>query len=223
MLLLDYSLILGTVGISLYGISRISIPAPKPLGDLDLIIGHDNSIFRRPISVDLGVFPSLSISGISNCGKSKMVQYILSNTTLPITLVNAYEEDYIGIKCNRVTLDETEEYLDRLLAKRTSKRILVVFDECLTIMNNKNLAKKMHTLLTKNRHNRVYIICIFQELNKTLVPFKSLFTARISMRMIQNSDVMSSLGTTIENYKPLQNREFILLSDNIYYGRTYDI
>lgn len=222
-MLIDYGLIVGTIGIVTYGISKIHLPAPKLRGDLDLIIGHDNSIFRRPISVDLGVFPSLSISGISNCGKSKMVEYILTHTSLPITLVNAYDEDYKDIKCNRISLDETEDYLDRLLTKRTSKRILVVFDECLTIVNNKTLAKKLHTLLTKNRHNRVYILCVFQELNKTLVPFKSLFTARISMRMIQNSDVMSSLGTTIENYRPLQNREFILLSDNIYYGRTYDI
>lgn len=222
-MLIDVGLILGTIGIVTYGISKINIPAPKLRGDLDLIIGQDNTIWKKPIYLDLSVFPSLSISGISNCGKSKMVEYILTHTDLPITLVNAYEDDYKGIKCNRVTLDETEDYLNRLLAKRTSKRILVVFDECLTIVNNKTLAKKLHTLLTKNRHNRVYIICIFQELNKTIVPFKSLFTARISMRMIQNSDVMSSLGTTIENYRPLQNREFILLSDNIYYGRTYDI
>lgn len=222
-MLLDVALKLGIAGILGYGVSRITLPTPKPRGDLDLIIGHDTTIWKRPIKIDLNVFPSLSISGISNCGKSKMVEYILKHTNLPITLVNSYEDDYKGIKCNRVTLDETEDYLDRLLTKRTSKRILVVFDECLTIVNNKTLAKKLHTLLTKNRHNRVYIICVFQELNKTLVPFKSLFTARITMRMIQTSDVMASLGTTIENYRPLQNREFLLLSDDIYRGKTYDI
>ena len=43
------------------------------------------------------------------------------------------------------------------------------------------------------------------------------------MRAIQVSDINSALGTTIEDYKPLKNREFILLSDDIYWGKTYDV
>ena len=69
----------------------------------------------------------------------------------------------------------------------------------------------------------LYIICIFQELNKTVVPFKSLFTARVVLRQIQQSDVNSALGTTLEEYKPLKNREFILLSDDVYSGKTYSV
>ena len=69
----------------------------------------------------------------------------------------------------------------------------------------------------------LYVICIFQELNKNVVAFKSLFTARVVLRQIQKSDVDSALGTTLEEYKPLKNREFILLSDDIYEGRTYSV
>ena len=69
----------------------------------------------------------------------------------------------------------------------------------------------------------LYVICIFQELNKTIVPFKSLFTARVVLRQIQKTDIDSALGTTLEEYKPLKNREFILLSDDIYKGITYSV
>ena len=193
--------------------------------DKTLILGYTGLLIKRPVTLDLKVFPSLSITGISNCGKSKLVQYLMQNNHMDKVLINAYADDFKGVKCRRIIdIEKIERFLDYLLEERNSNTsLLVVFDECLTLMSYKNIAKKLHTLLTKNRHKQIYIICIFQELNKTVVPFKSLFTARLVMRQIQASDVNSALGTTLEEYKPLQNREFILLSDNLYKGRTYNV
>ena len=229
MLLIDVALFSSTVAIVSYEIVRakdklIEILRKDPvISEYDLVLGYKESFLKRvPITLDLKIFPSLSISGISNSGKSKLTEYILKHTNLEKVLVNSYKEDYKGIKCKKVTLENTEKFLDLLLEGKLRNK-LIVFDECLTILSSKNCAKKLHTLLTKNRHLNLYIICIFQELNKSIVPFKSLFTSRLTMRMIQKSDVESSLGISLEEYKVLQNREFILLSDDIYFGKTYDI
>lgn len=210
-----------------YGISEIEFKKKRNVikedCDTKFILGYDNK--GNDIFWDIKVHPSISITGISNCGKSYLVTYLLQHANMPITLCNAYTEDFTGIDCKRIEdIGEIESYLDYLLnEKDNSEPLLVVFDEMLTLMTYKNIAKKIHTLLTKNRHKKIYVLGIFQELNKSLVPFKSLFTARLVMRQIQKSDIESALGITIEDYKPLQNREFILLSDDIYYGKTYDV
>ena len=189
-----------------------------------ITLGHSYGIFKKPIKLDLGVFPSISITGISNSGKSKMVEYLMLNTNIKKVLLNAYKYDFKGVNCERiVNVEDIEKFLEWALEGKNNEPLLLVFDECLTLMSYKSIAKKLHILLTKNRHMDIYVICIFQELNKTIVPFKSLFTARVVLRQIQQSDVSSALGTTLEDYKPLKNREFILLSDDIYYGKTYDL
>lgn len=190
----------------------------------NIVLGHSKTLSRRNITLNLKMFPSLSITGISGSGKSKMVQYILRHTSLKILLINAYKDDYGNLNCLRINdIIEIEAFLDEALEGNNKEPMLVVFDECLTLLSYKNISKKLHTLLTKNRHMDLYVICIFQELNKSIVAFKSLFTARVVLRQIQQSDVNSALGTTLEEYKPLKNREFILLADDIYEGKTYSV
>ena len=190
----------------------------------NIVLGHSKTLSRKNITLDLRMFPSLSITGISGSGKSKMVEYILKHTSLKILLINAYKDDYSDLECSRINnITEIEAFLDKALEGNNKEPLLVVFDECLSLLSYKNISKKLHTLLTKNRHIDLYIICIFQELNKTIVPFKSLFTARVVLRQIQQSDVNSALGTTLESPKTLKNREFILLSDDIYEGITYSV
>lgn len=190
----------------------------------NIVLGHSKTLSRKNITLDLRMFPSLSITGISGSGKSKMVEYILKHTSLKILLINAYKDDYSDLECYRINnITEIEAFLDKALEGLNKEPMLVVFDECLTLLSYKGILKKLHTLLTKNRHMNLYVVCIFQELNKTIVPFKSLFTARVVLRQIQQSDINSALGTTLEEYKPLKNREFILLSDDIYKGKTYSV
>lgn len=188
----------------------------------NIVLGYSRTLSKKDITLNLKIFPSLSITGISGSGKTKMVEYILKHTSLRIVLINAYKDDYSDLECSRINnITEIETFLDKALDDLNKEPLLVVFDECLTLLSYKNVSKKLHTLLTKNRHMDLYVICIFQELNKSIVAFKSLFTARVVLRQIQQSDVNSALGTTLEEYKLLKNREFILLSDDIYEGKTY--
>lgn len=188
----------------------------------NIVLGHSKTLSKRNITLNLKMFPSLSITGISGSGKTKMVEYILKHTSLKTLLINAYKDDYSDLECCRINnIAEIETFLDKALEGNNEEPLLMVFDECLTLLSYKNISKKLHTLLTKNRHMDLYVICIFQELNKSIVAFKSLFTARVVLRQIQKTDIDSALGTTLEEYKPLKNREFILLSDDIYEGKTY--
>lgn len=190
--------------------------------DTTAILGYSGLLVKQPIKLDFKQFPSLSISGVTNSGKSCLVTNLINSTKLDTILVNAYAEDYKSCDCIRVSLEDVNKLLDNCLADKIHNK-LIVFDECLTLISNKDIAKKLHLLLTKNRHMNLYIVCIFQELNKYNCSFKSLFASRCAMRHLQKSDTMSSLGTTIEDYSPLKNRQFILISDNIYQGVTYDL
>ena len=190
-----------------------------------LTVGY-SGIFKKPITINLKKFPSLSITGISGTGKTCLITGALMKNKADKVLLNAYGDDFKGIHFKkRITdIEEIERYLDYLLEiDRLDRFTIVVIDEALSLTVYKKINDKIKILLTKNRHKNCAIILLFQELNKTLVPYKTLFTARIAMRMIQQSDYQSALGTTTENGIKLQNREFILLSDDIYYGKTYDI
>lgn len=196
-----------------------------PLKDTEIILGANKEYRNKAIAIDLKEFPSMSITGITKSGKTKMAEYILKNTKMSKVLINAYYDDFSSVYCKRIIeIEDIEKYLDYLLlVKKFDKPLLVVLDETLSLLSYKSISKKIHLLLTKNRHKNLYIICLFQELNKYNCPFKSLFASRVAMRSIQTSDIISSLGTSLEEYPRLKNREFILLSDNIYFGKTFDI
>lgn len=232
-------LTLSLVGITAIGIKQIaddikdyihySNTADDDVGtelkETEIVLGSNKNRSNH-ITLDFKQFPSLSITGITNSGKSKMTEYILKNTKMTKVLINAYDDDFSGVYIKKRITDytEIEKYLDYLLdIKKFDEPLLLVIDETLSLITNKNIAKKLQILLTKNRHKNLYIICLFQELNKYNCSFKSLFASRVAMRSIQNSDIISSLGTSLEQYPKLKNRDFILLSDDIYFGRTYDI
>ena len=229
-MLIDYGLI-GAVGLLIYSVSEaiISPAIGRRISYNDnkvLVVGYEKGLFKKPITIDLKKFPSLSITGISGTGKTCLITGALMKNKADKILLNAYEDDFKGIYFKkRITdIEEIERYLDYLLEiDRLDRFTIVVIDEALSLTVYKKINEKIKILLTKNRHKNCAIILLFQELNTTLVPYKTLFTARIAMRMIQQSDYQSALGTTTENGIKLQNREFILLSDNLYYGKTYDI
>lgn len=230
MLLLDYGLLTG-VGVLLYEladryISNAIISYNRSCNDETLLTVGCSGILKKPITIDMRKFPSLSVTGISGTGKTSLITGALMKNKADKVLLNAYDGDFKNIKFkNRITnTEQIEKYLDYLLEiDKLDRFTIVVIDETLSLTVYKKINEKIKILLTKNRHKNCALILLFQELNKTLVPYKSLFTARIAMRMIQQSDYQSALGTTIENGISLQNREFILLSDNIYYGKSYDL
>ena len=61
----------------------------------DLILGTDK--FRRKIILNMKEFPSLSITGVTNTGKSCLVTGALTKNKADKVLLNAYQEDYSNI------------------------------------------------------------------------------------------------------------------------------
>ena len=190
----------------------------------ELILGHD--ILRKKITLNLKEFPSLSITGVTNCGKSCLVNTALMRNKADKVLLNAYDEDYKNIYFKkRITeADQIEAYLDYLLEiDRLDHFTIIVIDEALSLTAYKKINEKLKVLLSKNRHKNCAIVLLFQELNKTIVPYKSLIAARLTMRLLQQSDYQSALGTSLDTPVALQNREFILVSNNIYRGKSYNL
>lgn len=206
MSLLDYGL-LGAVGLLTYSVLDIYISTNVWKGrhndENTLILGQEKGLFtKKPITIDLKMFPSLSITGISGAGKISLITGALMKNKADKVLLNAYFDDFRGIYFKkRITdIDDIERYLDYLLEiDKLDRFTIVIIDESLSLTVYKKINEKIKILLTNNRHKNCTIILLFQELNKTLVPYKSLFTARIAMRMIQQSDYQSALGTTTGN------------------------
>lgn len=189
-----------------------------------LILGRD--ILRRKITLNLKEFPSLSITGITNSGKSCLIAGALMKNKAEKILLNAYDEDYKNIYFKKRITDSylIERYLDYLLEiDKLDRFTIVVIDEALSLTAYKKMNDKIKILLTKHRHKNLAIILLFQELNKTVVTYKSLISARLSMRLLQQSDYNSALGISLESQITLKNREFILVSDGIYKGEAYNL
>ena len=100
--------------------------------------------------------------------------------------------------------------------------LYIVIDELLVLCNNKKINKCILDILAVARHYNVYLIGIAQRGLSIDMSFKNLFNSRLCFRQVEETSYRAILGYSIDNPN-LQKREFILLSDYIYKGRTYDI
>lgn len=218
------------VAVIVYNLSDKYIPNIKrrkvPSNEHELVLGHDKSLFKKQITLNMREFPSLSIVGVTNSGKSCLIAGALMKNKADKVLLNAYDDDYSNVYFKkRITdIDQIEKYLDYLLEiDRLDHFTIIVIDEALSLTAYKKINDKLKVLLSKNRHKNCFIVLLFQELNKTIVPYKSLIAARLSMRLLQQSDYQSALGISLDGGITLQNREFILVSDSIYKGKSYNL
>ena len=103
---------------------------------------------------------------------------------------------------------------------RREKPLYIVIEELGTI-KNKYLIAKIQELLCIARHYNIFIIGVIQIATKEELKFKSYFNARLSFRQLDDSAYRVVLGTGVE--ENLSKQEFVLVSDDKYVGRTYDI
>lgn len=217
-MLMDLYLSILTTSIIFLLYNKLHLSIRQPKGDTVITLGHK---FGLPIRLDMKKFPSLSITGVTNSGKSCCVRNIISTTKLQTVVANGYTDDYKDLDCE--LLNSTKDIIQFLDSHTTPSEepILLVIDELLSLVADKDISKRLHILLSHNRHLNIYVICIMQEFQKSIVSFKSLFSARVSFRALQNSDYESNLGIGIHGLN-LSNREFCLVSDGIYFGKTYN-
>lgn len=221
------------IGISSYkAIAKLEIVLTDP-GDLlykpyiinntKLLLGYDYK--GEPLVVDMLKTPHVGVQGLSNSGKSKMIEIALRNLIgADIILLNTFKEDFKSVQAMRINgNDNILEYLETIIKepKEREKPLYVVIDELNSLNNDKKISNVILNLLGQARHHNIYIIGIGPTLLKENCPYKHLFNVRVTFRMIDKSTISAFLGCSIED-TDLQQREFICYSDGIYRGKTYN-
>lgn len=184
-----------------------------------LKLGYNS--LHLPIIVNMKKLPHLLIVGLSNSGKSKIAEYALRGKDC--ILLNAFKEDYKSLKCRRIIgNDKILKYLQNTLNNiyYRDHPFFIVIDEVLVLSKDKKINAAIQDLLSISRHYNLYIICISQAGQKECLSYKHLFNNRLCMRMINSADYSVVLGVTPENTNLVQ-RQFYLLSDDLYKGTSY--
>ena len=188
-----------------------------------LLVGF-TGLFKKPLLVDMSSTPHLLITGLSGQGKSRMAKTMLLNARgADIIICNAFKRDY---KCVQARFINGEvnilNYLKSVLEEPyiRNKTLYIVLEEMMSL-KNKELQNCIKELLCISRHYNIYVIGIIQIATKEECKFKSYFNARLTFKQVDDSAYRVALGTGID--RKLKQQEFALLTDDLYYGRTYDI
>ncbi|MFR1784435.1 MAG: hypothetical protein ACLSXI_10070 [Sarcina ventriculi] len=191
------------------------------LQDRELLLGYNQQGY---IIADMGKYPHLLISGLSNQGKSKMVNYMLKNLEdrANILVLNGFKEDYRGF----TLVQGTKAIQGRIEAILKDKEIRIkplylILEEMQSISKDKKLQEQLKELLSMGRHYNIFVIGIIQNATKENCSFKDLFNCRCSFRQIDSSSYSVCLGTSVE--KGLEQREFYFLDSNLVKGYTFSI
>ena len=226
-MLIDYSLIVGA-GIVMYELSKsilshLGSPRNCFKDDYVLVIGHAKGLLKTPITVDMRTTPHLLCCGLSGQGKSRCIEYAIKDKD--VVLLNAFEDDFKNIKARRIIGNENIlHYLETLVREpyKRDKPLYIVIDELLVCCMDKKINNAIKDLLAIGRHYNVFVIGIAQRGTKTDLSFKDLFNSRMTFRQVEESSYRAILGVSVEE-RNLKKREFIIMSDDVYYGRSYDI
>ena len=192
------------------------------LNQYKLLIGYNYKL--EPVIVDMKVTPHIGVVGLSNSGKTKCVELMLRNLKgVNIDIINSLKDDFSGIRANKINgVDNIIDYFYYLIHDEKVYKIprYVVIDEYNLLSHIKGVDDIISDLLRQSRHRNIFIILIAQQLQLEYCKFKELFNARLCFKQINNMSYYSFLGQTIDNII-LKQREFILLHQNLEYGKTY--
>ena len=179
------------------------------------------NILHIPIIVDMKRLPHLLIVGLSNSGKSKIAEYALRGKDC--ILLNTFKDDFKSLKSRRIIgNDKILSYLQNTLNNIYYRNhpFYILIDEILVLSKDKKINAAIQDLLSISRHYNIFLIAISQAGQKECVSYKHLFNNRLCMRLINSTDYSVVLGVTPENTTLVQ-RQFYLLSDDLYKGTSY--
>ena len=190
------------------------------LDEYTLLVGYNA---HGKITIDMRITPHLLVTGLSGQGKSRCIKAMLLNLQdkADIVLCNAFAEDYVKVKARKIYGENNILNFISLLLENIKKRekpLYIVIEELGTV-KNKSLIAKIQELLCIARHYNIYVIGVIQIATKEDLKFKSYFNARLTFRQLDDAAYRVVLGTGIENN--LCKRQFALVSDDLYLGRTY--
>lgn len=206
-------------GILYLGLNKLDYHTNIKENDYTICVGH--SRFRK-IIVNMLVTPHILVCGLSGMGKSKCIEYAMRNKKC--VLLNAFRDDFTSINCLRINdIEQILKFLENIKDKYQEKPLFIVIDEMLVLCMNKKINKAILDLLATGRHYNIFLIGIAQRGTKQDIPFKDLFNSRLTFRQVEQSSYGAILGYYPDDKIVLNKQEFILFSDDIYRGRTYDL
>ena len=211
----------GALTLSIYKPQEFLDYKQVQLQDRELLLGYNQQGY---IIADMGKYPHLLISGLSNQGKSKMIYYMLKNLgdRANILVLNGFKEDYRGFTLVQGT-KAIQRRIEAILKDKEIriKPLYLVLEEMQSISKDKKLQEQLKELLSMGRHYNIFLIGIIQNATKENCSFKDLFNCRCSFRQIDSSSYQVCLGTSVE--KGLEQREFYFLDSNLIKGYTFSI
>lgn len=196
----------------------------RKLNSYQLMLGYrDFKVLRIPIVVDMRKTPHLLVCGLSNCGKSRMVEYSIRNKRC--VLLNAFENDFRWVTAPRVVGNSNIlSYLNTLLKnmKFNKEPLYLIFDELLVLCLDKAISNAILDLLAVGRHYNIFVIGISQIGTKENLKFKDLFNTRICFRQVEDSAYKTVLGY-MPAKKISEQRQFYIYANFVARGNTYTI
>ena len=211
----------GSLTLSIYKPQEFLDYKQVQLQDRELLLGYNQEGY---IIADMGKYPHLLISGLSNQGKSKMIYYMLKNLEdrANILVLNGFKEDYRGFTLVQGT-KAIQRRIEAILKDKEIriKPLYLILEEMQSISKDKKLQEQLKELLSIGRHYNIFVIGIIQNATKENCSFKDLFNCRCSFRQIDSSSYQVCLGTSVE--KGLEQREFYFLDSNLVKGYTFSI
>ena len=226
--LLSSALLLGSMYAAYETIDRIDLGEIisskfRTYTDYDLIVGYQRKMgFKIPIVCNMKLCPHLLVCGLSGQGKSKCVEYAMRGKDC--VLLNSYSEDFASLVCPRINGNkQILEFLTELLNNPIERKrpLYVICDECLTLVHDKAINRCMLEFLGTGRHQSAFAVNIAQRALKTDLSWKDLHNSRLTFKQVESSAYNAILGCNVE--KNLTFRNFVLHSDNVYYGKTFNV
>jgi hypothetical protein len=153
----------------------------------------------------------LIITGVTNAGKSVLCENIVRGRNT--VLINTWESDFKSIpEARRINDKDSIISFFKCLPNNTEE-VFIVVDELATLMQDKEIAKEINNACMFARHYNAHIIGITPRVLSSEINCKSLFPARITGRLLQESDYRTALGISIN--VNLGMREFIIIQDRM--------
>ena len=197
------------------------------LSPTQLFLGYN---YHGTITTDMKISPHLLISGLSGQGKTGQLRVIVSNLIgiSDIYLINCFKHDFKGFKGiefvngNEDILKFLEEFKQNEF-KDHDRPIYLVFEELMTLSEDKKIQKLIKEFLCVCRHYNVFIIGLIQVCRAEDFKAKTFFNSRISFKQMDRSSYGVALGSMGE-MEELNQREFYSKGSNgLEKGITYNL
>ncbi|MGL4740163.1 MAG: hypothetical protein ACRC41_05070 [Sarcina sp.] len=197
------------------------------IGAYKLLLGYN---YEGIISTDMKISPHLLISGLSGQGKTGQLRVLTANLIgqADIYLINCFKNDFRGFKGvqfingNENILNFLAEFKEKQF-KEHKKPIYLIFDEMMTLSEDKKIQKLIKEFLCVCRHYNCFIIALLQVCRSEDFKAKTFFNSRVSFKQMDRSSYGVALGSTGE-MEELKKREFYSKGSNgLEKGTTYNL